>query len=83
MSSIMKADNLNNYIENEWDPNFKAHTMHTGAKQKHFTEEKVEWNKIIFNTSFPFAAELNVLANLSNIHSNVFVTNRNDTSYFC
>lgn len=76
----MKEDNLNNYIENEWNPNFKAHIMHTGAKQKHFTEEKVEWSQRIFNTACAFAAEQNVLTNPSNIHSNVFVTNRNGTS---
>lgn len=76
----MKADNLSNYRENEWKPNFKAHNTHTGAKQKHFTEEKVEWSQRIFNTAFPFAAEFNVLTNLSKIQSNVFVTNSNDTS---
>lgn len=80
MSSIMKADNLNNYTENEWKPNFKAHTPLTGAKQKHFTEEKVEWSQRIFNTAFPFTVEFNVLTNLSEIQSNIFVTNRNDTS---
>lgn len=80
MSSIMKGDNLNNYLENEWNPNFKAHTMHSGAKQKHFTEGKVEWSQRIFNTAFPFAAELNVLTNLSNVHSTVIVTNRNGPS---
>lgn len=48
----MKADNLNNYTENEWNPTFKAHTMRTRAKQKRFTEEKVEWSQIIFKYSF-------------------------------
>lgn len=76
----MKADNLNNYTENEWKPNFKAQTPHTGANQKHFTEEKVEWSQRIFNTAFPFTVEFNVLTNLSEIQSNIFVTNRNDTS---
>jgi len=38
----MNADNLNNYIENERKSSFKAHITYTGAKQKHFTEEKVE-----------------------------------------
>lgn len=75
----MKADNLNNYVENEWNPNVKAHTMHTRAKQKHFTEEKVEWSQRIFNTAFPFGAELNVLTSLPNVHPNVFITNRNGT----
>lgn len=42
MSSIMKVDNLNNYIENEGKTSFKADIMYTGANQKHFSEEKVE-----------------------------------------
>lgn len=83
MSSIMKVDNLNNYIENEGKTSFKADIMYTGANQKHFSEEKVEWSQRIFNAVFPFRAELNVSTNLSKIHSDVFVTKRNDTSWIC
>lgn len=79
MSSIMKADNLSNYRENERKSTFKAHITYSRAEEKHFTEGK-SWSQRIFDTAFPFAGELNVSTNLSKPHPNVFVKKRKDIS---